>query len=106
LDLVDKAVEHYSAREIKHIAEIFCKDSRILNLIHYNTKNTDLLSVQLATLTELVGPLQFDGFQLNIAWPPPLELLSYKCLYPDKKFVLQVGSSAFEAAVWVPPRCI
>ncbi|PJC25069.1 MAG: hypothetical protein CO056_02265 [Candidatus Tagabacteria bacterium CG_4_9_14_0_2_um_filter_41_11] len=97
MDLVDKAVEHYSAREIKHIAEIFCKDSRILNLIHYNTKNTDLLSVQLATLTELVGPLQFDGFQLNIAWPPPLELLSYKCLYPDKKFVLQVGSSAFEA---------
>jgi len=67
----------------------------ILKLIHYNTKIDKLLFVQLMALTERIGSKNFDGFQLNITWPPPLEILVFKSAYPHLKIVLRVGSDAF-----------
>ena len=81
---------------VKDISGIFIQDSGMLNLVHYNSKNTDMLFVQLMALTELIGPESFNGFQLNIAWPSELEILAYKAHYPGKKIVLQVGRNAFE----------
>jgi hypothetical protein len=78
----------------------------MLNLVHYNSKNTDMLFVQLMALTELIGPELFNGFQLNIAWPNELEILAYKARYPDKKIVLQVGGDAFEMIENSPEKLV
>lgn len=83
--------------EIDYIGNIFDGASSIPNsmkIIHYNTKKADTLNAQLMALTELIGEDNFDGFQLNIAWPPLDELEVYKKRYPDKTIILQVGSSA------------
>ncbi len=82
---------------VKDISGIFLQNPDALKLVHYNSENTELLFAQLMALTELIGPWQFDGFQLNIFWPSDLELSAYKSAYPDKKIVLQIGKEAFKA---------
>ncbi len=77
------------------IHDIFLDDDRCLNLIHYNTKEPDSLASQLTTMTALAGK-KLNGFQLNIAWPDPSILDAYKKSHPEKVFVLQIGSRAFE----------
>jgi hypothetical protein len=77
------------------IKNIFQKNEDCLNLIHYNTKEPATLLPQLTEITAKVGPI-LDGFQLNIAWPNPDVLWSYKHLNPEKTIVLQIGGHAFE----------
>ncbi len=91
---------------VENISGIFIQDPGMLNLVHYNSKNTDMLFVQLMALTELIGSELFNGFQLNIAWPDELELLSYKSHYPDKKIVLQIGSGAFKEIENSPKKLV
>ncbi len=94
---------------LKDVRQIFIHDPGILNmlnLIHYNSKNTELLFTQLMAITESMGKQLFHGFQLNIAWPDELELLSYKSHYPDKKIVLQIGSGAFEEIENSPEKLV
>lgn len=79
---------------VGHIGNIFFRDSRALNLIHYNTKEPESLAEQLDEMTVLGGP-NLDGFQLNLAWP------SYKAISDhqrewDSIIVLQIGGRAFE----------
>ncbi len=103
---VNKRPNRYPMK--KSISEIFIPDPDIdiLNLVHYNTKNTELLFVQLMAMTELIGVERFDGFQLNIPWPDELELLTYKFYYPDKKIVLQVGGGALEMIQNSPEKLV
>lgn len=89
---------------VKDISAIFRQNPDVLNLVHYNSKNTELLFVQLMALTEFIGTQLFDGFQLNIPWPNELELVSYKSHYPSKKIVLQVGGGALEMIENSPGR--
>lgn len=88
--------------KIRDVSKIFLNHPDALNLVHYSTDNTDLLFVQLMAITELIGPKSFHGFQLNIPWPNPKELIRYKAFYPYKKIVLQIGSGAFEAVKNLP----
>lgn len=78
----------------ERIKDIFQKNEDCLNLVHYNTKQPDDLLAQLVQITDEVGPV-LNGFQLNIAWPSPKTLESYKKLYPEKTIVLQIGGHAF-----------
>src|SRR3989344_5996331 len=73
------------------VTDIFVDDSRVLNLIHYNTDEPETLCSQLEEITAFAGP-NLDGFQLNIAWPRISQLEDYRATYPDKFIVLQVGS--------------
>lgn len=80
---------------IERIGDILIDDPRIINLIHYNTKDTNDLDRQLARMVEIAGP-NLQGFQLNIPWPeiPPLQ--SFREKHPEKKIVLQIGQQAME----------
>lgn len=90
--------------DVSKIAGLIVEDLRVLNLVHYNTKNTDLAR-QLVEVHEKAGiPERLDGFQLNIAWPDPREILSF-LQWADRHIthgrdgqylVLQIGSRAFE----------
>lgn len=77
------------------IADIFPDDPRVLNLIHYNTKEPNALGCQLIAATELGGK-NLHGFQLNIAWPSPDVIKAYKKVHPEKQIVLQIGGHAFK----------
>jgi len=80
------------------IADIFVDDPRALNLIHYSTDSPETLATQLVEITKLAGPY-LDGFQLNITWPPILEITNYRIIYPDKFLVLQIGRKAMDIVV-------
>ncbi len=77
------------------IASIFPNHHLALNLIHYNTKESDTLLKQMLEVTELSGS-NFQGFQLNVAWPSPLVLEGYRREFGNMKIVLQVGGYAFK----------
>lgn len=78
-----------------NIAGIFPDDPRALNLIHYNTKESDTLVDQLLTMTAFAGK-NLHGFQLNIAWPSPDAIKEYREAQPEKQIVLQIGGHAFK----------
>ncbi len=83
--------------ERKHISEIFVRDRRTLNLIHYSTKEPESLTEQLVEMTKLGGQ-NFEGFQLNIAWPSRDAILAYHKVCGGKFIVLQIGGKAFKAS--------
>ncbi len=77
------------------IATIFTDHNVALNLLHYNTHDTTDLASQLVEAMKWGGP-NCQGFQLNIAWPDPGELVEFRKHYPDAVIVLQIGKQAFE----------
>lgn len=77
------------------IRDIFIRDERCLNLIHYNTKNPDNLAAELFDAIAVAGP-NLDGFQLNIKWPKISELKKFREREAEQVIVLQVGARAFE----------
>ena len=81
--------------EALKISDIFPNDPRVINLIHYNTKEQDTLGYQLLAITELGGK-NLNGLQLNMAWPSPDVLEAYKKVQPAKQIVLQIGGRAFK----------
>lgn len=85
------------------ISDIFPNDPRVINLIHYNTKEHDTLGYQLLAITELGGD-NLHGLQLNIAWPSPDVLKAYKKVQQTKQIVLQVGGRAFKMIDDSPKR--
>lgn len=67
---------------------------------HYDSKETkEALLVQFERLVDLGGS-NFDGIQLNIAWPDPRSLERFRRLYSGmyKQFqlILQINSKAFK----------
>lgn len=81
--------------EALKISDIFPNDPRVLNLIHYNTKEQDTLGYQLLAITELGGE-NLNGLQLNMAWPSPDVIKAFRKVQPAKQIVLQIGGHAFE----------
>jgi len=79
---------------IDEIYRIPFKHPQALWFIHYNTKDTETLRLQLVYILEVTSPL-ISGFQLNIPWPSPVELEKFRMQYPDKKLVLQIGRQAY-----------
>lgn len=78
----------------EQIADIFIDDPKVLNLIHYHSKEQQTLSQQLFEATKWGGK-NLHGFQLNITWPSPLEIDHYRMRFPEKVMVLQIGRRAF-----------
>lgn len=66
---------------------------RCLRMIHYNTREPNLLA-QLDRLCEIAGP-NLDGFQLNMAWPDPKDMRFWRDDHPDGRIVLQVNAKMF-----------
>lgn len=80
---------------VGQIAPIFPNDQRVLNLIHYHTEDADSLYTQLSEMAAF-GGAYLNGFQLNLAWPPPEALCRYKKEHPGDTLVLQVGNRALD----------
>ena len=78
------------------ISGIFIRHPATLNVIHYNAKELNTLCFQMLTITEF-GGYHLHGLQLNIPWPPQMELQKYRCVFHDKQIILQIGSQAFQA---------
>lgn len=78
------------------IPAIFLNDERVLNLLHFNTHNPSNLFCDLMKLVS-IGGVNLHGFQLNMEWPKPNEILKFKTAYPDKKIVLEMEAPDFEA---------
>ena len=77
----------------KQLADIFTNDSRVLNYVHYNTAEYATLSAQLSEAADLCGPF-LHGFQLNLTWPAPHSLATFRKRHPSIGMVLQMGTAA------------
>lgn len=78
-----------------NLGGIFESDLRVLNLVHFNTKEPETLYDQMLEVERLVGS-SCHGFQLNIAWPS-VEVLTRIAIRRGKtKIVLQIGNRALE----------
>jgi hypothetical protein len=78
----------YPPRE--RICRMFMEHPKFLNLVHYNSREPDILE-QLEEALKWVGPY-CHGFQLNVAWPDHLDLVDFKQRHPDKVIVLQLSA--------------
>lgn len=69
----------------------------VLNLIHFNTKQPEVLLTDMRDAQELCGPA-CDGFQLNVPWPEHEVLEMYRGDgQPEKRvIVLQCGTAALD----------
>lgn len=87
----------------KMVEYIFSDNPLALNLVHYNTKNSETIAMQIGIFADIFGGPNFHGFQLNIAWPSPKELLDYRTIRKARNplmtqedtIVLQIGGHAF-----------
>ncbi|OGJ57918.1 hypothetical protein A2635_03040 [Candidatus Peribacteria bacterium RIFCSPHIGHO2_01_FULL_51_9] len=86
---------------VQEISSIFTERPCELNLIHYATDRRDDLLDQLERMTSYGGLYQ-HGFQLNITWPDPRVLESYRKQHDDKIVVLQINRGCFESVGNVP----
>lgn len=90
---------------VDNLPRIFTQHPLALNLIHYNTKDLGSLLQQLLWVDHLLGG-DFNGFQLNIAWPDPKVLEQLHEQRPNLKIVLQIGAHAFELVEHSPERLV
>lgn len=73
------------------ISRLFHPNIHAFNLIHYDTRETELLTDQMIVATSFGGP-NLHGIQLNLkSWPSPQDLEAYRNSYPSKSIVLQVN---------------
>ncbi|MDO8571054.1 MAG: hypothetical protein Q7R79_00055, partial [bacterium] len=98
---VTKNPNRYPA--ICKVSKIFTRHKNVLNLVHFNTKEPDLLLENLEMVTTLAGP-HLHGFQLNMAWPNISALYYYRERNPNIKIVLQVGGRALEMVECSPNK--
>jgi hypothetical protein len=66
-----------------------------VNLIHFHTDNPRTLDYSLEKLVDLGGP-NLHGFQINMPWPNPELLYTFKAMNPTMRMVLQIGGVAME----------
>lgn len=101
LDGKDDLQPHrYPKREA--VADIFVSHPQALNLIHYHTPSQgNALADEMLAVRRIAGP-HCHGFQLNLRWPDPAALRSYRQRTatetpsrPDV-IVLQCGSDAMK----------
>ncbi|HMQ02140.1 MAG TPA: hypothetical protein PKD79_03685 [Candidatus Doudnabacteria bacterium] len=80
---------------IESIPDLFAAGNDLLNLIHFNSREPNFSS-QLEKLVRVCGP-NLAGFQLNICWPDPIEIMKFREAGHDHAIVLQIGESAFKS---------
>jgi hypothetical protein len=95
----NKWLNRYPSREKLHT--LFSRSPRAMNIIHFNTDDRDAVLMQLLAMVGLYhGCLEghLHGFQLNMRWPDPELLRSFRELTEKKniKFILQIGEKALK----------
>lgn len=94
IDDVRGIIEAAAADVVWSPTTTFRLKNRCLRMIHYNTREPNLLA-QLDRLCELAGE-NLDGFQLNMIWPPEDEIRWLAQDYPTLRFILQVNQAMFK----------
>ena len=84
-----------------NLAAIFSDHPASFNVVHYNTHQPSTLAGQLTEIAELAGGC-LHGFQLNMAWPAPSQLESFRVRCPNIQVILQLNRQAFETAERLP----
>jgi hypothetical protein len=79
----------------QRLHSLMSSDRRVLNLIHFNTKEPEFLFEDLLHAQQVAGPL-CHGFQLNMTWPDAKVLARYKEAHHrgSNILVLQCGRRA------------
>jgi hypothetical protein len=83
--------------DVHMLEEQMSQDPRVMNVIHFNTREPEQLLMDLNQAQFLAGPL-CHGFQLNMPWPYIPTLKEYKDTH-DKEHnivILQCGKRALE----------
>lgn len=75
------------------VGNIFVDDPRVLNLVHFNTRQISFYYEMLGAY--ILAGEHCHGFQLNIAWPDVGTLSSWRISEPTAIVVLQIGGTAF-----------
>lgn len=91
--------------EEKNIAGIFVNDPCALCLIHYHTDEPETLFNQMRVITDH-AMVHFQGFQLNVSWPPAIAMERYRRDYPEMQIVLQIGSEALRRVRNSPEKLV
>lgn len=80
-------------------ANLFPRDSRALNLVHYATEagQEHSLLADMVRLEESAGPY-LDGFQLNIPWPEVRQIEEFVLPNNSYRLILQIGKEALDLA--------
>lgn len=87
--------------KIDDVAGLFSPHRRVTNLIHFNSSdNAPAIRVNDFQRLKGKGGRNFDGVQINIAWPVPNSL---EC-FVGKRVVLQIGREALRIAHHNPTR--
>ncbi|MBT6254229.1 hypothetical protein HOI83_03300 [Candidatus Uhrbacteria bacterium] len=87
----------------KDIAGIFLNHPDVFNVLHYvDYTNTQVL-VNLNRARQ-VGGKYMDAIQLDMCWPDPTSLCTFKRISGDIKIILQVGRKAFDEVGNDPAR--
>lgn len=90
---------------LSKVKDIFIKDSRVLNLVHYNTRQKDTLRDQLCKIIDHTDGL-CQGFQLNMVFPPVDQLRKFKTEFPDLEIVFQVNRGVFKKTKFSPQKLV
>lgn len=80
---------------LHQIREIFlATQGRSFNTLHFSTYKVSHLTEQLTAIMEKTGIYHnrlCHGVQLNISWPPAIELEKSRTSFPSLKIILQLG---------------
>lgn len=90
---------------VERIRDLFSDNPNTVNLVHFNTHRVGRLMEDLIDLTERYGGPNMYGFQLNVPWPDPKKLLTYKKICRPNRLVLWLGGDAV-AEVEGSPRLL
>lgn len=85
------------------LGDIFEDVPGSLNIVHFSTKNPEMLFEGMIKAFNLAGPF-CDGLQLNVAWPDPKALGHFKIKAPQATVILQVGARALEMVEHSPQK--
>jgi len=91
--------------KVEEVKQIFVRDQRVLNLIHFNTDTPPRLLDQMTQLVEIGGD-HLHGLQLNVAWPDPEQIRKFREMFPEQKIVIQVGGSALKQIDHSPTQLV
>lgn len=80
---------------LKNLGPLFQKaeSEGVLCLAHYNTENPQNILDECENVLEKVGP-SLKGFQLNLRWPDPGQIVELRRRHPNLYLLLQIGSRA------------
>jgi len=87
------------------VADIFIRHPQLLNTLHYADYDGRDVFRSLTQAAKFGGP-NLDALQLDMVWPDPPSVISFKGVYRQLKLVLEINEAAFAKADNSPVRLI